>query len=162
MRIRIHGNDSANQKPAKNIRLSIPSVLNRCFDRVVAPGTCWPSRCQGTVLTEPLPRERVHRAISQGTFLPSRCTVNVFTEPLQRESVYWASFFLAVTLMVCFPLGPFWGSIKGDMGQSMRAGVRVRCWPGVFASLPEQRQAFQLVFYKANWYHSMWPVFRES
>jgi hypothetical protein len=38
MRIRIHGNVSANQKPAKNTRLSIPSVLNR----PVAPGTCLP------------------------------------------------------------------------------------------------------------------------
>jgi hypothetical protein len=35
MRIRIHGNVSA-----KNIRLSIPAVLNRRADRIVATGKC--------------------------------------------------------------------------------------------------------------------------
>jgi hypothetical protein len=48
----IHGKVAANQKPVKDTRLSIPSVLNR----PVASGTCLSSRFDGNVVTESLPR----------------------------------------------------------------------------------------------------------
>jgi hypothetical protein len=76
-------------------------------------------------------------AVVPGTCLPSRFFGNVRTEPLPREGVYRA---VAVA-----PFGPFWGCIKGAVSQRVRDGVRVRCWPEVFASLPEQRRAFLLV-----------------
>jgi hypothetical protein len=73
------------------------------------------------------------RAIASETCLPERLPGNVFTERLPRESGYLAF------------IQPQNGCIKGAVRQRVREGVRVRCWPGVFAILPEQRRAFLLV-----------------
>jgi hypothetical protein len=145
MRIRIHGNVSANQKPAKNTRLSIPCVLNR----PVASGTCVPSRCPGNVFTELFPRELAFYPVrSEQTCCPG----NVCTEPLPRERVYrvvatgtWLAGPPYITLL--FSFGRFWGwclatTISGCCillvaGWMLARGVRkpARARPRISASI---------------------------
>jgi hypothetical protein len=69
---------------------------------------------------------------------PSDFPGNVFTRAVARERGYRAS------------IQPQKGCIEGAVRQRVREGVSVRCWPGVFASLPEQRRAFLLVKYNVR------------
>jgi hypothetical protein len=87
-------------------------------------------RCPGNVFTESFLRERAYRAVAPGRCLPSRCPGNLLN--VRFHSLYNFSA----------------DRIGSTVSQKVRNGVRV--WPGVFASLPEQRRAFLLV-YIYNW-----------